>query len=283
MRQLFAQLAAAYIKATPPHPGRGILGKIAWWIYPQPLVVKNPDGFFIKVRLCNADDIYHLRCSYRPREWEPHNDRHVFVSHLREGMVVMDVGANWGLYSLLISRAVGPSGKVYAFEPVPEIFARLKEHIALNNATNVIPVPIALLDEKGIAKMSVEGGRSSLFRHVSDEFVDVQVERLDDFVEQERIERVDAIKIDVEGAELKVIRGADKTIRRDKPILMVEVQAATLQAAGTTPEELFETIVGYGYNAFVIRHGKAIPTDKVVEPWRYPGGGRMDNYLFIPR
>jgi FkbM family methyltransferase len=198
-------------------------------------------------------------------------------------MTVMDVGANWGLYSLLISRAVGPSGKVYAFEPVPEIFARLKERIALNNATNVIPVPIALSDEKGVAKMSIKGMSSSLFRRVSDEFVEVQVERLDDFVEREKIERVDAIKIDVEGAELKVIRGADKTIRRDKPILMVEIQAATLQAAGTTPEELFETIVSYGYNAFAICHGEAIPTDKVVEPWHYPGGMRIDNYLFIPR
>jgi len=278
MRQLFAQFAAAYIKATPPHPGRGILGKIAWWIYPKPIVVKSREGFFVKARLCDSEDIGLMSTTH-----EVHNDRHVFVSHLREGMTVMDVGANLGLYSLLISRAVGPSGKVYAFEPVPEIFARLKEHIALNNATNVIPVPIALSDEKGTAKMFVKGGGSSLFRHVSDEFVDVQVERLDDFVEREGIERVDAIKIDAEGAELKVIRGADKTIRRYKPILMVEIQAATLQAAGTTPEELFETIVGYGYNAFVIRHGKAIPTDKVVEPWRYPGGGRMDNYLFIPR
>jgi len=280
MRQLFAQLAAAYIKATPPHPGRGILGKIAWWIYPQPLLVKSDDGFFIKVRLCDVNDL----TLWRSRDWEPHNDRHVFVSHLREGMTVMDVGANWGLYSLLISRAVGPSGKVYAFEPVPEIFARLKEHIALNNATNVIPVPIALSDEKGIMKMSVKGGESSLFRRVSDEFVEVQVERLDDFVEREGIERVDAIKIDVEGAELKVIRGADKTIRRNKPILMVEVFPVTLQAAGTTPEELFETIVSYGYNAFVIRHGKTIPTDKVVEPWRYYRGlPHYDNYLFIPR
>jgi FkbM family methyltransferase len=280
MRELFARLAAAYIKATPPHPGRGILGKIAWWIYPQPLVVKSDDGFLIKVRLCDANDLI----LWRSRDCEPHNDRHVFVSHLREGMTVMDVGANLGLYSLLISRAVGPSGKVYAFEPVPEIFARLKESIALNNATNVIPVPVALSDEKGKAKMSVKGGSSSLFRRVSDEFVEVQVERLDDFVEREKIERVDAIKIDVEGAELRVIRGADKTIRRDKPILMVEINPVTLPAAGTTPEELFETIVSYGYNAFVIRHDKAIPTDKVVEPWRYfRGVPSHDNYLFIPR
>ena len=278
MRKLLVNLIAAYIYHTPPHPGRGILGKIAWLIYPQPIVVKSRDGFFVKARLCDLEDIGLMSTTH-----EVHNDRHVFVSHLREGMTVMDVGANWGLYSLLISRAVGPSGKVYAFEPVPEIFARLKEHIALSNATNVIPVPIALSDEKGTAKMSVKGGGSSLFRRVSDEFVEVQVERLDDFVELEKIERVDAIKIDVEGAELKVIRGADKTIRRDKPILMVEIQAATLQAAGTTPEELFETIVSYGYNAFVIRHGKAIPTAKVVEPWRYPHETRYDNYLFIPR
>jgi len=240
-----------HIFHPPQHIGHKILRKIAWWIH-------------------------------RTR-WEPNNDCQVFVSHLREGMTVMDVGANLGLYSLLISRAIGPSGKVYAFEPVPEIFARLKEHIALNNATNVIPVPIALSDEKGKAKMSVRGGESSLFRHLSNEFVEVQVERLDDFVEREKIERVDAIKLDVEGAELKVIRGADKTIRRDKPILMVEIQAATLQAAGTTPEELFENIISYGYNAFVIRHGKAIPTDKLVEPWRYPYGFHFDNYLFIPR
>ena len=278
MRRFLAQLAVAYIKATPPHPGRGILGKIAWRIYPQTIMVKNRDDFFVKVRLCDLEDITLMSATH-----EVHNDRHVFVSLLREGMTVMDVGANLGLYSLLISRAVGPSGKVYAFEPVPEIFARLKEHIALNNATNIVPVPIALSDEKGTVKMSVAGSRSSFFRHLSGKFVEVQVERLDDFVEREGIEKVDAIKIDVEGAELRVIRGADKTIRRDKPILMVEIQAATLQAAGTTPEELFKTIVGYGYNAFVIRHGKAIPTDKIVEPWRYPYGFRFDNYLFIPR
>jgi len=116
MRRFLAQLAAAYIKATPLHPGRGILGKIAWWIYPKPIVVKSREGFFVKARLCDSEDIGLMSTTH-----EVHNDRHVFVSHLREGMTVMDVGANWGLYSLLASRAVGPSGKVYAFEPVPEI------------------------------------------------------------------------------------------------------------------------------------------------------------------
>ena len=125
LRLWLAKLIEFHIFHPPQHIGHKILRKIAWWIH-------------------------------RTR-WEPNNDCQVFVSHLREGMTVMDVGANLGLYSLLISRAIGPSGKVYAFEPVPEIFARLKEHIALNNATNVIPVPVALSDEKGTAKMSVRG------------------------------------------------------------------------------------------------------------------------------
>jgi len=279
MRKFLAHLIAVYIRSGPTHRGRRILGKIAWWIYPQPLVIRNDDGFLLKIWLCDPGDISYL---HRP-VWDIHNDRHVFASHLREGMTVMDVGANLGLYTLVISRAVGPSGKVYAFEPVPEIFARLQEHIAMNNATNVIPLQLALSDRKGTAKMFVKGGVSSLFVHVSDKIVEVQVERLDDFVEREGIERVDAIKIDVEGAELMVIRGADRIIRRDKPILMVEFHPATLQEAGTTPEELFTTIINYGYDAFLMRHNKAMLTDKVVEPWRHYLGNRYDNYLFIPR
>jgi FkbM family methyltransferase len=250
LRLWLAKLIEFHIFHPPQHIGHKILRKIAWWIH-------------------------------RTR-WEPNNDCQVFVSHLREGMTVMDVGANLGLYSLLISRAVGPSGKVYAFEPVPEIFARLKEHIALNNATNVIPVPIALSDEKGKAKMSVRGGESSLFRRVSDEFVEVPTERLNDFVEREGIGRVDAIKLDVEGAELHVIRGADKTIRRFKPIMMVEINPDTLKAAGTTPQELFDAIVSYGYKAHVIRKGKAVPVTQPVKPKRRGIGIFFDDYLFLP-
>lgn len=115
---------------------------------------------------------------------------------------------------------------------------------------------------------------------------------LDSFVTEKQIDRVDAIKLDVEGAELHVIRGADQTIRQFKPVMMVEINETTLKAAGTSAEELFNAIVSYGYKAFVIRKGEAIPTSKVMRPTGYQvrsmAGQRLvyhefDNYLFLPK
>ena len=278
MRKLLFNLIAAYIYHTPPHPGRGILGKLAWRIYPHEFVaeIKGAD-VKITVRLDRPDEIQTWT-----RNFNPDDEVGVFLSQLREGFVVLDIGANVGLISLLAAKKVGKTGKVYAFEPVPKIFARLQENIALNGFNNVEPVPLALSSQKGKAMIFVAHGASSLFRRVSDEFVEVPTERLDDFVEQEGIERVDAIKLDVEGAELHVIRGADKTIRRFKPIMMVEINPDTLKAAGTTPQELFETIVSYGYKAHVIRKGKAVPVTQPVKPKRRGIGIFFDDYLFIP-
>ena len=277
MRKLLFNLIAAYIYHTPPHPGRGILGKLAWRIYPHEFVAEIGNGVKIKVRLNQDDDI-----GAWAGDFDPEKETSVFLPLLREGMIVLDIGANVGFFSLLIAQRVGRIGRVYAFEPVPSIFVRLKENIALNGFENIVPVPIAISSYSGKTNMTVYYGASSLFRRVSDEFVEVPTERLDDFVEREGIERVDAIKLDVEGAELHVIRGADKTIRRFKPIMMVEINPDTLKAAGTTPQELFETIVSYGYKAHVIRKGKAVPVTQPVKPKRRGIGIFFDDYLFIP-
>jgi FkbM family methyltransferase len=277
VRKLLFNLIAAYIYHTPPHPGRGILGKLAWRIYPHEFVAEISDGVKMKVRLDRSEEILAWT-----RTFNPDDEVGVFLSQLKEGFVVLDIGANVGLVSLLAAKKVGRIGRVYAFEPVPDIFARLQENIALNSFNNIEPVPLALSSQKGTAMISVAGGASSLFRRVSDEFVEVPTERLDDFVEREGIERVDAIKLDVEGAELHVIRGADKTIRRFKPIMMVEINPDTLKAAGTTPQELFDAIVSYGYKAHVIRKGKAVPVTQPVKPKRRGIGIFFDDYLFLP-
>ena len=287
MRKLLFNLIAAYVRHTPFRPGRSIFGRLAYRIYPHDFIAEMDSGIKIKVRLDWASDI-----TYWTNTYENHKELKVFSSHFREGVTVMDIGANTGVYALHFSRKVGTNGKVYAFEPVPEYFERLKEHIALNNATNIVPVPFALSDQKGTTKMSVAGGESSLFLYRTDQFVEVPVTTLDDFVAENGVDRVDAIKLDVEGAELKVIQGAEKTIQQFKPIMMVEINATTLKAAGTSPEELFQTIVSYGYKAFVIRDGKAIPTTEIVRPMGYQiwsmAGGKLafhefDNYLFLPQ
>lgn len=282
MRKGLAKLIIAYLLHTPPHRGRGIFYRLAQRLFPQQgLIVEPLKGIRIHLRNTGGDFSY-----LTVHDFARHGEPEVFSNYLQEGMTVLDIGANLGVYALYFARCVGQMGRVFAFEPVPTTFARLKEHIALNNAANIFPVPFALSDREGSMKMWVDeiqhAGSSFYVRSAESELLEVPVTTVDLFVQREGIKRVDAIKIDVEGAELAVIRGADRTLRRDKPLLMVEINEATLTAAGTTPEELFATIVDYGYDAFVIRHGKAVPTASVVRPYGYYPWD-TDNYLFVPR
>jgi FkbM family methyltransferase len=283
MKAWLVDLIVAYIRHTPPHPGRGILGKLAWWLQPKEVPAEPLPGIKVKVRLCSSAET-----ALFGGRFEAHRESEVFAGRLKEGMTVFDIGANLGVYALSFAQRVGPTGRIYAFEPVPATFARLKEHIALNGATNIIPVPFALFDREGRMEMWVDEewhGEKSFFRQPKKKSMPllVPVTTIDLFVNREGIERVDAIKLDAEGAELAIVRGADQTLRRDKPLLMVEINETTLTAAKTTPDELFATIVSYGYDAFVIRHGKTLPTDKVVKPYGYEPHYRYDNYLFVPR
>lgn len=199
MRQWLVNLIVAYIRRAPPHSGRGILGKLAWRLKPEGFLIEPLPGVKIYVYLRNRGDIHYLSMNDFARHREPE----VFASHLKAGMTVLDIGANLGVYALYFARQVGPTGRVYAFEPVPNLFARLKEHIALNSATNVIPVPLALSDHEGAAQIWTDNdihGQSSLYlRGAKMAAVEVMVTTLDSFLHQEGIRRVDAIKLDVEG------------------------------------------------------------------------------------
>lgn len=88
----------------------------------------------------------------------------------------------------------------------------------------------------------------------------------------------------MECAELHVVRGMHALLSvAERPLLMVEVCASNLRAAGVRPGELFEAIVGYGYKGYVIRKGRLVPVESVVEPRRrWLGGEALDNYIFRP-
>jgi len=280
VRKWLFNLIATYIYHTPPHPGRGILGKLAYRIYPHEFLVEISPGVKMKLRLKYRGDIdiwVYMRGL-------AHYSAQVFVNYLKEGMTVFDIGANVGYYTLLIAQKVGSTGKVYAFEPIPETFARLQENIALNGFTNIVAVPAAVTDRDCTVRMSVEDSASSIFRASSANSIEVPTISLDSFVGQHRIERVDAIKMDVEGAELLVLRGADQVIRRYKPIIMTEINPALLKSAGTTAEELFKAIIDYGYDSYVIRRGQPIPVTSVVKPSRRVNlFSCVDDYLFLPQ
>jgi FkbM family methyltransferase len=153
------------------------------------------------------------------QRWEEHIIE-VLEEHVRPGSVAIDVGAHIGTHTLTLARLVGPSGRVYAFEPVRKTYRELRRNLELNGVTNVVALRYALgrgapsVIEMNPIHEGEEGGTS--VGHGGDR---VELRTLDSF----GFEGVSLVKIDVEGFELPVLDGAEDTIRRNRPVLVVEI------------------------------------------------------------
>jgi FkbM family methyltransferase len=180
---------------------------------------------------------------------------------LRKGDTFVDVGANIGLFTMIASRCVGRSGRVLAFEPSRREFTTLRYHIDHNGLENAQALQVALGSYDGTATLHVADAVHAGLNTIEDRFIyqgvgeayreTVPVMRLDDVVEQHGISRVDMIKIDVEGAEHRVIAGARQTIARHRPTLVLEITGPALapENAGRTSIESLLSSLGYDYAA----------------------------------
>jgi FkbM family methyltransferase len=270
---------AWYAKHTPPHAGRGVLARFAWRLDPHEIVHEMAPGVKMKIRLHRDEDL-----AYWTNRYEQNRDVWVFVSLLRPGMVVIDVGANIGMYAMLSARAVGPKGKVFAFEPVPEIYRRLTHNLAISGIVNVVPNCIALSDTAGTARFYLGHNEStgSLFRAKTSATIEVPTETLDGFLDRCGVSRVDAVKLDTEGAETRIVRGMSRLLSRpDRPILFVEHNFNALLAAGSSADELFAAIVQYGYAPHLVEDSRLKPVRTLVEPHR-TGEEPYSDYIFLP-
>jgi FkbM family methyltransferase len=177
---------------------------------------------------------------------------------LRPGMTVLDVGANVGPYTALCAHAVGDAGRVFAFEPDPESFRYLEETVRRNAAARVELVPAAAAAEAGVARLftwSDNKGDSRLYEHErSDGSVEVATVRLDDFLAAAGVERVDFVKIDVQGLEGHVLEGLEQTIRRSPGlVLLLEFWPIGLRRVGTDPLALLARLEGLGLRLHELR------------------------------
>ncbi len=175
--------------------------------------------------------------------------------HLSEGSVCVDVGANLGYFSILMSQIVGKRGRIIAFEPMPDTVQILRENIAVNRLENVIVIEAAASDKSGSVQL-LSGASERVTKTAS--MVGYRLEgparttlarslRLDDyFAGSTRFP--DLIKIDVEGAELIVLKGARETIARSSPTLIVEIHG------WGSPEsrEVLDLLPEFGYSAKII-------------------------------
>lgn len=178
---------------------------------------------------------------------------------LRPGMNVLDAGAHHGLYTLLSSRQVGRGGRVIAVEPSPRERKRLERHLRVNGCRNVTVQSCALGDERREAELFLVEGREDWCNSLRPPQVDartvrvqVAMERIDDLLEQVGVERMDFIKLDVEGAELSVLQGASRTLVASRPVILAEVQDVRTRAWGYAAREVLELLSQARYRWFAL-------------------------------
>ena len=154
-----------------------------------------------------------------------------FANMVTPGAVAYDVGANVGIYSLLASLRAGPSGRIYAFEPLERNVRYLRRHISLNNIQNCAVFAEAVCNEEGTRSFSAAGLDSSMARLSSEGELSVPSITLDScFFGTKRLRPPDIIKIDVEGAELEVLEGARRVIAEFHPAIFAEIHGTQLHA-----------------------------------------------------
>jgi FkbM family methyltransferase len=244
-------------------------------------VVCNVGGFEL---FCDPADAA-VTPGLRSGQYEPHLTS-VFERYCRPGMTVVDVGANLGYYSLLAAKLVGPSGKVIAFEPNSENCRLLLSSLRLGGITNVELIPVACDRAMGWAYYSTHVGSNGGLIDDDDMLTHpgsvVPTFRLDDIVKGP----VGFMKMDVEGAEGRVVGGATKLIEHNRPIITTELTRDMLQrVSAASVAEYLGYFEGLGYAPTVLdpRDGAETQYPSVtalLEDWG--GENNLRDVLLIP-
>jgi len=184
---------------------------------------------------------------------------------LRKGMVALDIGANEGFYTLLAANCVGAKGCVIAFEPSPRERRRLRMNLLLNLLGNVLVEEVALAGQEGVMNLHVvhtrETGCNSLRPPAVQgpiRILPVAVTTVDHFLRRNSVERVDFVKMDVEGAELLALQGARNLFRTlPRPVLMIEVSDLRTIPWGYGSREIVTWLTELGFDLYVpVRDGQ---------------------------
>ncbi len=188
--------------------------------------------------------------------WEPETWQAI-AEGLEPGGTFVDVGAHIGSYALKAAKIVGPAGRVIAIEPNPDTLQRLRDNLRASGATVVTVQPVACADSETslefFASLGSNTGGSSLSQTSASRDAQpvrayqVRARPLDAIIEEAGLGRVDVVKIDTEGAELSVLKGARRTLARYRPVVIAELWEGTLKAMGTSPAEVVEFLKSQGY------------------------------------
>jgi len=198
-----------------------------------------------------------------------------YIQYLQPGMVAFDVGANIGEISLLFSRFVGPQGQVHSFECSPNTFKKLNEIIAISNRKNIRQNCICLSDVIGTAEMHIFDDEHATWNSMANRPLQqyginikpictekVPTTTIDAYCESHNIQQIGLLKIDVEGAEYQVLKGASRMMREHRIRCVIFEFGQTTFDMGNDPSKLTQLITSKGYKIRNVVKGAPI----------FPGG-----------
>lgn len=197
----------------------------------------------------------------------------LFRRVVKQGDVVLDLGANIGYYTIIAARSVGSSGKVFSFEPEPTNFKYLSKNIEVNGFLNATPFRKAVSDRLGTSQLFVcdydsghhtinqyDGiGAYSRGRHSRVHSIPIDVVSVDEFL-RDKTDRVNVIKMDVEGAEALALKGMRETLQKNHDVkVFVEFFPLLVKNMGSSPEEFAHALLTeFGFAVYAIGHDYAM-------------------------
>ncbi len=222
------------------------------------VTVKLDKGFRMKLDLADEEQ----RKIYFYGHYHERYEARMVLALLDMDEVFWDIGANIGYFSLIAATALRNSGQILAFEPGHLAYERLLDNISLNSFTNIETYNLAVAEAEGEAVLylsaDIADSSASLY-HSGKEPGGRQVCKtvsLDKFLVEQGLRPPDFLKIDVEGAELAVLQGAQNLIGEYTPLLLMEMEEKNLQAAGASKAAIQQLLGGQGYRAAHLRKGR---------------------------
>jgi len=206
---------------------------------------------------------------------------------LSAGDTYIDVGANYGVFSILASRIVGPQGRVICFEPNPQVHRVLQAMLAVNHIDNCEAMNVALSDAAGALTLSGADQHTGTFTlrplEAALQSVQVQVARGDDVFAQMELKGRVLVKVDTEGFEHHVLRGLDATLAKyPRLAVCVEVTDAWLKQTGSSAVELFKHFTERGFRPYEIKlRRRLLRRELELAPLDQPRGEYQYDVLFM--
>jgi len=240
-----------YTKLLKPWPLRQLTNAILYRIIPEKVTLKEGEIFLNK-----KDPVISGALAMGVYE---NKEIALFRSTVKPGMTVLDIGANIGEYTIIASSLVGDSGKVVSFEPEPENYKLLSKNIKHNKRNNVQAFQYGLADKesKGVLYLSSDNkGKHSMAKlDGENNSIQVSIKTADQVLSNLKIEKVDIIKIDIEGAEALALKGMTNVLEKSSPcILFCEFYPEALRNMGSSPLELLSNLSSLGFLIFEIKN-----------------------------